>query len=370
MTCRPAERIWLPSLRNELARPRVIRVLLIGPLPPPMGGDTRHFATLAEDLRASGRFSVELVNTSRGARHSSLVHNVATAFRTVVAVISRWRCVDVVSFHASDRGMFLFGPLIVALGKLLRMPIVLRVFGGSFGDFYQAGNALKRAITRNLLRCADVVLLQTQRAIRQLPPTGRLVWFSTYIKGATRPPLADERSSCTRFVFLGHLWRTKGIETILESAAMLPADCSIDLYGPLDEYTAETLERRGLGRVHYRGFLTHAQVDEALWRYDCLVLPTHHSGEGYPGVIAEAFAHGLPVITTNWLAIPEIVDETCGILIAPHDTAAFIAALTALNQDRGRWLQLKEGARRRAGQFDHTLWSRKFEDICAGLVVR
>ncbi len=199
------------------------------------------------------------------------------------------------------------------------------------------------------------------------------MWFSTYIRPAVPPPIenddkAEAARTCQRFIYLGHLWRIKGVETILEAVPHLPLGCSIDLFGPLDEYTAETIERRGNGRVRYGGFLTHDQVDIALWKYDCLVLPTHHPGEGYPGVIAEAFAHGLPVITTKWLAIPEIVDETCGLLIDPQDTPGFVAALTALNQDRERWRQLKEGARRRAAQFDHAIWSRRFEEICEGLV--
>ena len=339
-----------------------------------MGGDTRHFATLADDLQAQERFSVKVVNTSRGQQHSSLTRNLGMTCRTLGAVVSNWRRIDVISFHASDRGMFLFGPLIVGLSKLLRLPTVLRVFGGSFGDFYQTGNALMKAITRRFILSADVVLLQTQRAIGQLErqSSGRLVWFSTYIRPATPPP-ADARESrpddsCQRFVFLGHLWRTKGVEILLEAAPQLPRGCDIDIFGPLDEYTAEAIEQRGAGRVHYRGFLTHDQVDATLWKYDCLVLPTHHPGEGYPGVIAEAFAHGLPVVTTRWLAIPEIVDDTCGILIEPGDTAAFVAALTALHRDNARWQQLRRGARLRAEQFDHAVWSRKFEEICAALV--
>src|SRR5579862_5972455 len=110
----------------------MIRVLLIGPLPPPVGGDTRHFATLARDLGIQSRFSVEVVNTSRGPRHSSLWLNLQTLARALCTIASRRRSVDIVSFHASDRGMFLAGPLLVMLTKLLGVPTILRVFGGSF----------------------------------------------------------------------------------------------------------------------------------------------------------------------------------------------------------------------------------------------
>jgi glycosyltransferase involved in cell wall biosynthesis len=354
----------------------MISVLLIGPLPPPMGGDTRHFATLVEDLENHKRFGVKLINTSRGREHSRLLRNIAVALKTMLAVIASIRSVDVVSYHASDRGMFLFGPFIVGLSKLFGTPTVLRIFGGSFGDFYQAQGALKQAIMRRSILSSDVVLLQTRRAVHQLQEqaTGKLVWFSTYIKTVSRAAgrAADEASdasrTCSRFVFLGHLWRTKGLETILDAAPGLPGDSRIDIYGPLDEYTAEEIGRRGMGRVEYLGFLEHSEVDARLWEYDCLVLPTHHPGEGYPGVIAEAFAHGLPVITTRWLAIPEIVDEECGILVEPNDTPAFVAAMTVLHQDRSLWRRLKAGARSKAAQFDHAVWSRKFEQICEELV--
>ncbi len=154
---------------------------------------------------------------------------------------------------------------------------------------------------------------------------------------------------------------------MLESAPHLPEGCFIDIYGPLDEYTPEDILARGKGRVRYCGFLSHSEVDAKLWDYDCLVLATFHASEGYPGVIAEAYAHGLPVITTRWLAIPEIVDDECGVLIDPGDTQAFVSAVTALHRDPERWRKLKEGAQARAKQFNHTTWSRRFEEICEQL---
>lgn len=349
---------------------------MIGPLPPPVGGATRHFATLAEDLAANPRFSLKLFNTSRGSiHHSNPLRNLVMAARAFGRLlIDLWR-VDIVSFHASDRGMFMMAPLVVTLAKLARKPVVLRVFGGSYGDFYEKQGRIGRALSRRFVLGADVVLLQTKRAIRQLEGRGQasLVWFSTYIKVASRPePVAaiapDAR--CSRFVFLGHMWRTKGVETMLELAGRLPPTISLDLFGPLDEYTATQLNERGGSRIRYRGELSHAEVDRRLWEYDCLLLPTFHPGEGYPGVIAEAFAHGLPVISTRWLAIPEIVDDSCGVLIEPEDSAGLLAAMLAMHDDRNRWLRLKRGATQRASDFTHEVWARRFEEICESLVRR
>jgi glycosyltransferase involved in cell wall biosynthesis len=356
----------------------MIGILLIGPLTLPVGGDTRHFGTLVADLTAHGAFEVRVINTSRGADHSNWLRNILVSLRAIARIALQLKHVDVVSYHASDRGMLLFGPVVVALCKFAGKPTIFRVFGGSFGDTYRKQSGIGKAITRRTVLSCDVILLQTKRAVRQIQVCARanVTWFSTYIETPVRPlapHLASHGSKdkrCDRFVFLGHLWRTKGVETLLESAALLPGACTIDIYGPTDEYSPEEINRRGLGRVRYCGLLSHAQVAERLWEYDCLVLPTYHSGEGYPGVIAEAFAHELPVITTNWLAIPEIVDEECGILIEPQNTDAFIAAVAALHDDPQRWLRMKEGARRKSEQFDHAVWARKFESICESLVHR
>jgi len=217
----------------------MIRVLLIGPLPPPMGGDTRHFAQLAADLAAHADFAVRVVNTSRGAGHSNHWHNLVTGLRTLWTLLVNLHRHDLVSFHASDRGMVAFGPWIVTLCKLARRPVVLRLFGGSFGDFYAArGRPMRAWLRRSLLR-ADAVLLQTRRMMDQLAGQGSstLVWFSTYIKSVARPAEhpARDAAACSRFVFLGHLWRTKGMETLLDAADRLPPGVTLDVYGPLDE---------------------------------------------------------------------------------------------------------------------------------------
>ena len=52
--------------------------------------------------------------------------------------------------------------------------------------------------------------------------------------------------------------------------------------------------------------------------------------------LIEAMAAGLPVVTSALGGAKEIVDETCGVLVAPRDAATLASALSALLDDRGR----------------------------------
>jgi glycosyltransferase involved in cell wall biosynthesis len=52
--------------------------------------------------------------------------------------------------------------------------------------------------------------------------------------------------------------------------------------------------------------------------------------------LVEAMASGLPVVTSALGGAKEIVDETCGVLVAPRDSAALASELSALIENRGR----------------------------------
>ena len=83
-----------------------------------------------------------------------------------------------------------------------------------------------------------------------------------------------------------------------------------------------------------------------------LLFPSYYPGEGYPGVVIEALQLGLPVIATNWKALPEIViDQQNGLIIEARNADALCQAIALLNQDPALFRRLRQGAIKSGQQF-------------------
>jgi glycosyltransferase involved in cell wall biosynthesis len=88
--------------------------------------------------------------------------------------------------------------------------------------------------------------------------------------------------------------------------------------------------------------------DEMLARYaeaDIAVLPTY--ADINPLMLVESMAAGLPVLTTEVAAIPELVDGA-GVLVRPGDADQLAAQLGRLGADPELRRRLGEAGRRRA----------------------
>jgi glycosyltransferase involved in cell wall biosynthesis len=272
--------------------------------------------------------------------------------------------VDVLSLHCNPSALPFKGLLLLALAKLFRKGLVIRTFGGD--RFLERGTPWRRAINRFILRRSDIYLAQTQEQQRLCLELGipHPQWFPT-----SRPLPAFAREgmerpgTCRRFVFAGHVRQAKGIGEILEAGERFDSSVGIDVYGQLDEDFPE--ERfHSCHRVRYCGHIPYHQVPEVLTQYGALLLPTYHWGEGYPGIIIEAFQAGLPVICTRWLALPELVGDDCGILIKPQDAGELHDAMKRLVEDDPLYLRLCEGALRKGGEFSSELWAGRFVEYC------
>jgi glycosyltransferase involved in cell wall biosynthesis len=105
----------------------------------------------------------------------------------------------------------------------------------------------------------------------------------------------------------------------------------------------------GLGnRVAVLGAVPPEAIIELYLASDVFVLASRF--EGYGMALAEAIAHGLPVISTMVGAIPDTVPPGTGMLVPPNDVAALALALRRLISVRPERQRLAMNARAAATQ--------------------
>ncbi|MFH2102011.1 MAG: glycosyltransferase family 4 protein [Chloroflexota bacterium] len=121
-------------------------------------------------------------------------------------------------------------------------------------------------------------------------------------------------------IFIGRLSPEKGINTLIEAWKTMKTDIQLKVVGsgPLQEQVASLAQADS--RVEFLGAIFGTNLLTLMKSARILVFPSE-SYEGFPMVIAEAFACGLPVIAPNLGSSREIVtDNNTGLLFQPGNS--------------------------------------------------
>ena len=132
---------------------------------------------------------------------------------------------------------------------------------------------------------------------------------------------------------------------------------SLDCYGSLDrepEAAAKVLretQRLNLDRrIRYHGEVAEARIRMAYEDAHLFVMSSRF--EGYGMVLAEALAHGLPIVTTDAGPTPDILSEDAAIIVSAGEPDRLAAALRGVLTDPARYGALQDGARRAAAKLE------------------
>lgn len=338
-----------------------MKMLLIGPLPPPTGGARVLFKQLIDSLGDRDDLEITVVNIPNFSVRS--IRSWLAYFKAFGHMMWAIPSHDVVSLHATITQLILIGPVIWAESRFFGKKSVLRKFGGIFDKRFARYPSMLKWFLKQTVLNMDLLLFESKEMVayfRGILST-QIEWYPN------SRPLPDDwdvlsseskQSAARKFVFVGHVKPTKGVLDIKAAADFLDDAITIDIYGPLrDGLLAKDFAD---SRVNYCGELHPDDVWKMLRLYDVLLLPTYHTGEGYPGVILEAYCNGLPVIASAWNAIPEIVDEDSGILIEARNVVALREAMQLLIDDPVRYGRLRQGAIKKAEKFSSRQWSEQF----------
>lgn len=346
-------------------------VLLVGPAPPQIGGlVTSIQLLLSSPLRA--RFRLRSFATTVGARDASvtrpgwrrilraaasLVRHVAALAR-LAGVIARRR-VDLVHIFTCSYFTFYRSLLDLVVAKALGCRVILHIKGGRFEDFCLYAGAWGQRVIRAGFELADGALVLSPRWIPALRPfTGSApVWV---LPNAVADPVRYAEPGTQRpcqFVYMAALTRAKGLEDLLDAAAVLHAgghDFRLRIAGPAPAEPVACWQQRvaelGLaGVVEFHGPVSGAEKDLLLAGGDAFVHPSH--SEALPNAVLEAGAAGLPIVATAVGNVPEMLacdtGEVPALLVPPRDPSRLACALERLVTDPGLRARLGEEARQR-----------------------
>jgi glycosyltransferase involved in cell wall biosynthesis len=345
---------------------RQIKTLLIGPLPPPFGGTTVSFQELVRDLKSVPEIHIVRVINTEADRRIHVSQKIVRLFRLIYRVFESLRLSDVVLLNASNRRAIYLGAFLALIVRFFNKKIVIRVFGGELHRAYASSGFLFRSSAKFVFsRCT--ILLQTRNLMEFFHISQKrssLVWFPTNrnMERLVESQINQERSDNeVRFIFAGAIGQEKGMDTLLAAFSLISdSRITIDLFGePMPSYTELWgMQIAKLPRnMKYKGQIDSDALHSQLNCYDCLLLPTRWSNEGYPGIIIEAFGAGLPVIASRIGPIPEIVDESCGLLVDPEDVKGWVDAIMHISQSRDLRRKLSLCACERGKAFDSRFWN-------------
>lgn len=239
---------------------------------------------------------------------------------------------DVISFHATKDFHFTIAPILWIWSRILNKRTVYHFFGGNFMDQYEAMPTIFQIILKKTVLKSDTVFFETLQLMSFFERKGvrNAVWLPN-----ARKPIQNKITATNfekKFVFISRVIPQKGITEIVEAAALLPKDYSVDIYGPIDDRHYENNVFKD-SSVNYKGMLRPDEIETTLSKYNVLLLPSYFEGEGYPGIIIESLAMGIPVIATNWKALPEVItDGYNGLLVAIKNPEDLARAMEHFNQ--------------------------------------
>ena len=341
--------------------------LLIGPFPPPIGGDTVLTLNLSKSRYwMEHGITLDCIDTSPGDRvrlpdETLRVKDVVRGAKILCEVLWRLPRCGVVLLWANSRFLLTAGLAIVLCCRLFRRPVFAKVFGAFLAQRMSRLPIPARTCARRILGTAVCILPETEALARELVQDAgfspdRVLLLPSFLPDSSFTRTLSPKRFAGKCVFVGQIKREKGVFDIFD-ALVGRDDLSCDFFGPLLERDRRAfLDTVSTCRTcAYKGPLEPGTVSAVAAAYDVLLLPTYHTGEGYPAVVLEAYAAGIPVIATNWLSLPALVkDGVRGIIIPVKSPDKIREALDRLFADERLYESMRQHAHAFVKSFSET----------------
>lgn len=229
------------------------------------------------------------------------------------------RDIEIVHIHTASNNDFIRSSLFVRITKKYKKKVVLHIHGGGFKEYYE----YNRSFVNSILGKSDAIVSLSEYWFDFFK--NKLGYQNTYIVHniIAEPKYRDYTSDgkC-HLLYLGHIHPQKGIfdlvNIILKYREEYEGKLILHIGGGLfevEELMKILVKNKTNNLIIYHGWVSGKEKENLLNMANVYILPSY--AEGIPISILEAMSYHLPIISTTVGGIPDIVDDTCGILIEP-----------------------------------------------------
>lgn len=172
-------------------------------------------------------------------------------------------------------------------------------------------------------------------------------------------PIKNDLNSIS---YIGRFTNQKGIIYLMKAIEDLK-DSKYKFYiygaGELEQYIKEFIAKKKLKNVKLEGFIESKYVMEKLYNTDILILPS--IDEGFPYILVEAIACGVPCVATKVGGVGEIIDDNVGKLINSKDEKEICKAI--IDIDKGNISDMSKKCIEKSKKFDISNMIKQIEEV-------
>ncbi len=347
-----------PPLKGSAARDSVC---VVCELPPPTGGMAIQAERLGQGLREAGH-AVQHLRTNRMSPQSrwrrvkgvGALLNFTLFLGAVLVGLPRSQVVHI--FSHSYLSFWLFTAPPALWGKLLGKRIVIHYHGGSADDFLTRSGPRAKQI----FACAQALLVPSQFLVDVFAKHGLTASVLPNIMPLERFTYRERSPLQARILMARHLTPVYNPACGLRAFALLQAkhpEAQLTVAGDGPERDAMHLLAKELGiaaRVDFIGNVNNDRMLAQLQSHDILLNTSRVDNQ--PVSLLEAFACGLPVVSTAVGGITYMIEHGQSGLLAPNDDHEALSALIhrlLTNADMGERITRNARAQVQAHGWQH-----------------
>lgn len=235
--------------------------------------------------------------------------------------------------------------------------------------FYQFAVRIILKASSGIVSVSDYIAKQLQ----QIVPTLKSIWVPNTVDtslfhhvSAVAEGVSDSKRF--RFIHASTMFPVKNIDGILEAVKQLGLkrnDFEVKLFGLNPDGVKEKIQELKIENfVTLNGKVSYERVAEETRKSDALLMFSRW--ENMPCNILEALCCGLPVIATRVGGIPEVVDESNGILVNDNDVNGLVEAMNAMIENKSLYNK-QQIATQANQQFGYEPIGKHFVEACREL---